>query len=139
LLVIGEMILLLVFGWLVFDIVVQGAVAWVVLLSLLGAFAFAAVGLLVASRAKKIESVTGWINLVMLPMFVLSGVFFSSDRFPSVLQPFIKALPLTALNDALRAVILEGAGLASQAGRILILLAWGVVSFIAALRLFRWS
>jgi len=78
-------------------------------------------------------------NLVMLPMFVFSGVFFSSDRFPVAVQPFVKALPLTALNDALRATILEGAPLSSQAGRILIMLAWGTLSFVVALRIFRWN
>jgi len=78
-------------------------------------------------------------NLVMLPMFVTSGVFFSSDRFPEVVQPFVKALPLTALNDALRAVILEGADVVSQLPRIAILAAWGVVSFVVALKLFRWT
>jgi ABC-type polysaccharide/polyol phosphate export permease len=78
-------------------------------------------------------------NLVMMPMFVASGVFFSSDRFPDAVQPVIKALPLTALNDALRAVILEGADLPSQAGRIAVLAAWGLVSFGLALRWFRWT
>jgi ABC-2 type transport system permease protein len=139
LMVFGEMALLLFFGWLVFDLVLQGSIATVAVLSLLGACAFSSLGLLVASRAKKVETVSGLMNLVMLPMFVLSGVFFSSDRFPTVVQPFVKALPLTALNDALRAVVLEGASLPSQAARIGVLVAWGVVSFAVALRLFRWN
>jgi ABC-type polysaccharide/polyol phosphate export permease len=75
----------------------------------------------------------------MLPMFVFSGVFFSSERFPDALQPIVKALPLTALNDALRAVILEGEGLETQLARIGILCAWGVVSFVLAGRFFRWN
>ena len=78
-------------------------------------------------------------NLVMLPMFVFSGIFFSSDRFPAMIQPIVKALPLTALNDALRAVILEGASLPSQLARIATMLAWGIVSFWLALRMFRWN
>lgn len=139
LLVFLEMILLLAFGWLVFGLAVQGSLLWVGLISFIGAFAFSGLGLLVASRTHKTETVSGLINLVMLPMFVFSGVFFSSDRFPDVAQPFIKALPLTALNDALRAVILEGASLPSEAGRILILLAWGALSFGLALKTFRWS
>jgi ABC-2 type transport system permease protein len=137
--VFGEMFLLLFFGWLVFDMVLQGQLWLVTLLCVLGAAVFAGMGLMVASRAKKIETVQGLMNLVMLPMFVFSGVFFSSDRFPEIAQPFVKALPLTALNDALRAVILEGADIASQMGRIGVLLAWGVVSFVLALRLFRWT
>jgi len=76
---------------------------------------------------------------VMLPMFVCSGIFFSPNRFPTAVQPLIKALPLTALNDALRATILEGADLPSQAGRIAVMLAWGVASFVVALRIFRWN
>jgi ABC-type polysaccharide/polyol phosphate export permease len=75
----------------------------------------------------------------MLPMWVFSGVFFSADRFPEAAQPLIRALPLTALNDALRAVILEGAGLASQAGPVALLAAWAAVSFVLALKLFRWT
>lgn len=138
-LVLLEMLLLLGFGWIVFDLVLRGALLSVALVSTLGAFSFAGLGLLVASRTKKIESVSGLINLVMLPMFVFSGVFFSSQRFPDIVQPFVKALPLTALNDALRALILEGASLPSQLGRIAILVAWGLVSFTVALRIFRWN
>lgn len=138
-LVIGELALLLFFGWLVFGMVIQGSWLLVTALALLGAFTFAGIGLLVASRARKIETVSGLMNLVMLPMFVTSGVFFSSERFPDMLQPLVKALPLTALNDALRAVILEGATLPSQLPRIAILAAWGLVSFVLALKLFRWT
>ena len=134
-----EMVLLLVFGRLVFGMIVQGEVWVIALLSTLGAFVFAGLGLLVASRARKIETVSGLINLVMLPMFVLSGIFFSAERFPAVVQPVVKALPLTALNDSLRAVILDGAGLASQLPRIGVLALWGAVSFALSLRLFRWT
>ncbi len=81
----------------------------------------AVLGLLTASRSQKIEGVSGLMNLVMMPMWIFSGVFFSSERFPALLQPFIKILPLTALNDALRATILQGASLAAQSERLLIL------------------
>lgn len=138
-LVFAEMLLLLFFGWLVFGVKLVGSPLLVTLLVLLGAASFAGLGLLVASRARKVETVSGLMNLVMLPMFVLSGVFFSAERFPAALQPFVQALPLTALNDALRAVILEGAGLVSQLPRLLILAAWGLCSFVVALRVFRWT
>jgi ABC-type multidrug transport system permease subunit len=138
-LVFCEMVLLLFFGWLVFGMVIKGSLLGIFLLSVLGAFVFAGIGLLVASRARKIETISGLMNLVMLPMFVFSGIFFSSDRFPAVVQPLVKALPLTALNDALRASILEGADLVSQAGRVLVMAAWGIVSFAIALRVFRWT
>jgi ABC-type multidrug transport system permease subunit len=139
LLVFIEMGLLLAFGRFVFGMILQGSIANVALFCLLGGGVFSGLGLLVASRAKKVEVVSALMNLVMFPMFVLSGIFFSSERFPAVVQPFVKALPLTALNDALRAVVLEGASLSSQLGRIGILAAWGVVSFFLALRLFRWT
>jgi ABC-type multidrug transport system permease subunit len=134
-----EVGLLLGFGVLVFQMRVQGSILSVVLLGSIGAVAFGGVGLLTACRAQKIESVSGLINLVMMPMWIFSGVFFSYQRFPAIAQPFIKALPLTALNDALRATILEGASLGSQSGRLLVLAVWGGVSFILALRWFRWT
>jgi len=111
----------------------------VILLGTLGAVAFGGVGLLTACRAQKIETVSGLINLVMMPMWIFSGVFFSYQHFPAKVQPFIKALPLTALNDALRATILEGASLHSQSLRLLILALWGGISFVLALRWFRWT
>ena len=134
-----EVGLLLGFGVLVFHMRVLGSILSVVLLGSLGAVAFGGVGLLTACRAQKIESVSGLINLVMMPMWIFSGVFFSYQRFPAVTHPFIKALPLTALNDALRATILEGASLASQSGRLAVLAIWGGVSFVLALRWFRWT
>jgi ABC-type multidrug transport system permease subunit len=134
-----EVGLLLGFGVLVFHMRVQGSILSVLLLASLGAVTFGGVGLLTACRAQKIESVSGLINLVMMPMWIFSGVFFSYQKFPAIAQPFIKALPLTALNDALRATIIEGAPLASQSGRVLVLAIWGGVSFILALRWFRWT
>jgi ABC-type multidrug transport system permease subunit len=138
LLMLVEVALLLGFGVLVFHMKVLGSLATILLVGTVGALSFAGVGLLTACRAEKIESVSGLINLVMLPMWVFSGVFFSYERFPAVVQPFIKALPLTALNDALRATILEGAPLSAQGGRILIMAIWGGVSFVLALKWFRW-
>jgi ABC-2 type transport system permease protein len=134
-----EVALLLGFGVLVFHMRVLGSIAAVILLGTLGAVSFGGLGLLTACRAQKIESASGLINLVMMPMWIFSGVFFSYERFPAMAQPFIKALPLTALNDALRATILEGASLASQSGRLLVLVLWGGLSFILALRWFRWT
>ena len=134
-----EVELLLGFGVLVFHMRVQGSILSVILLGSLGAVAFGGVGLLTACRAQKIETVSGLINVVMMPMWIFSGVFFSYQRFPAITLPFIKALPLTALNDALRATILEGASLGSQSGRLLVLAVWGGVSFVLALRWFRWT
>jgi ABC-type polysaccharide/polyol phosphate export permease len=104
-----------------------------------GALSFAALGLLTASRAQKIESVSGIMNTVMMPMWVFSGIFFSYERFPAVVIPFIRLLPLTALNDALRAIILDGAPLVSQAAPLAVLCVWGGVSFFFAVKWFRWT
>jgi ABC-2 type transport system permease protein len=136
---IPEVILLLVFGWLAFDVTIQGNLIALMFIIVLGGFSFAGIGLLIACRAKTIETVSGLMNLVLLPMWVLSGVFFSSERFPEEMQPFIKALPLTALNDALRAIMLEGQSLVDIWAKIAIMLAWGIGSFAIALRYFRWK
>jgi ABC-type multidrug transport system permease subunit len=133
-----EVVLLLVFARFVFGVRTYGSLLAVTLLVLLGAFMFSGIGLLVASRAKTIETVSGLMNLVMVPMWIFSGVFFSSERFPDALQPLVKALPLTPLIDGLRAVMQEGAPLASQAVRLVIMAAWSVVTFALALRWFRW-
>ena len=134
-----EVGLLLGFGGLVFHMRVLGSVFTIVFLGAIGAVTFGGLGLLTASRAQKIESVSGLMNLVMMPMWIFSGVFFSYERFPAVVHPLIKMLPLTALNDALRATILEGASLTAQSGRLLVLVLWGGISFALALRWFRWT
>ena len=134
-----EVALLLGFGVLVFHMKVEGSRLAILLIAALGAVSFGGVGLLTASRAQKIESVSGLINLVMMPMWIFSGVFFSYERFPQIIQPAIRALPLTALNDALRATILQGAGLGSQWSQIAVMAVWGGVSFVLALKWFRWS
>jgi ABC-2 type transport system permease protein len=134
-----EIVLLLGFGVLAFHMRVLGSPFTILLLTTIGAVSFGGLGLLTASRAQKIESVSGLMNLVMMPMWIFSGVFFSSERFPAMLQPFIKLLPLTALNDALRATILQGASLGAQSGRLLVLVLWGGVCFALALRWFRWT
>lgn len=133
-----EVIILLGFGRLVFGVPMRGSLAVLALVSLIGAFCFSALGMLVASRVRTIEGVSGLTNLVMVPMWIMSGVFFSSSNFPDVAQPFIKALPLTAANDALRANMLQGAGLAEVSSQILVMLVWFVVSLVIALRIFRW-
>ena len=124
---------------LLFDVPVRGT--WVLLggVCALGAFTFAAIGLLVASRPRTVEGVSGLMNLVMMPMWILSGIFFSTERFPAVMQPIVQALPLTALNNALRQVMIEGAGVIEIAGEIAVFGGWGIVAFFAALLLFRWQ
>jgi ABC-type multidrug transport system permease subunit len=134
-----EVPVLVGFGVVAFGVPLRGSVAALAAVSILGALAFAGLGLLVASRAKNTQTASGLMNLVMMPMFVLSGVFFSVENFPRSFQPLVRALPLTALNDGLRAVMNEGAGFAALWPELALLLGVSLVSFAAALRLFRWS
>jgi ABC-type multidrug transport system permease subunit len=134
-----EMLLLVLVGRLGFGVPVQGNLLLLALVILVGAMAFSGIGLLVACRADKTETVSGLMNLVMLPMWLLSGTFFSSKRFPEIVQPVIQALPLTQLNDALRAVLLEGAPLAAVGWPLVILATWAVVCFSLGLKWFRWQ
>ncbi len=134
-----EVPVLVGFGIFAFGIPLRGSVVALGAMAVLGALAFAGLGLLVASRAKNTQTASGLMNVVMMPMFVLSGVFFSADHFPRFLQPVVRALPLTALNDGLRAVMNEGAGLLALAPQAALLAAVAAASFAAALRVFRWS
>jgi ABC-2 type transport system permease protein len=134
-----EVTFLLLFGRLAFGLVVRGNYLSIVALGMLGALCFGGMGLLVAARARRIEGVMGLMNVVMMPMFVCSGIFFSWERFPVAVQPVIRLLPLTALNDALRGLILEGTPLSAQTARIGVLLLWGGLSFVLGLKFFRWT
>ena len=130
---------IVLFAWLAFDVRIEGSALQLALVVLLGTLAFSGLGLLASSRARTVEGVSGIMNVVMLPMFVLSGVFFSAARFPDALQPLIRALPLTALNDAMRAVYNDGLSLAAVPLQLAILLAWTLLTFALALKLFRWQ
>ena len=129
---------LLLFARFVFDVRIQGSIVTLAGIALVGGLTFAVMGLLIASRAENPQVVSGLINAVSFPMYLCSGVFFSSARFPDAIQPLLRALPLTALNDALRAVMIDGASLASVADRVGLCALWGVGCFLLALRLFKW-
>lgn len=130
---------IVIFAWLAFGVKIQGSILAFSGVALLAAMMFSGIGLLAASRARTIEGVSGILNVVMLPMFVLSGVFFSSARFPAPMQPFINALPLTAVNNALRAVYNEALPVSAYWPALAITTAWMLVSFVAALKIFRWQ
>ncbi len=134
-----ELPVLLGFAWIAFRVTVRGSLPLLVGLAILGGLAFSGIGLLVASRAQNTQTASGLINLVMLPMFILSGIFFSAAHFPEVMQPLIKALPLTALIDSLRAVMTEGATSAAVAPQAALLAGVAVVTYGVALRFFRWT
>ena len=134
-------IIILGFAWLTFGVAAQGSLWAALVVVLLGALMFSGIGMLVACRANSIEMVSGLMNLVMLPMWLFSGIFFSTDRFPDAMQPVVQILPLTPLIGALRAITLEGAGLfePAQLLRVGILATWTLVSFVVALKWFRWA
>jgi hypothetical protein len=134
-----DLAVLLLLGTLAFGMPIRGNLLLLIVVDVIGALAFAGIGLLIASRAQSTETVSGLMNLVMLPMWLFSGVFFSADRFPDAAQPFVQALPLTQLINALRRVILEGAGWLDVAPAMAILAAWALVTFLLALRIFRWT
>jgi ABC-type multidrug transport system permease subunit len=133
-----EATVLVAFAVAVLDVPLRGSLAAFAAVAALGAMTFVGLGLLVAARPRTIEGVSGLMNFVMFPMWIFSGVFFSYERFPEAALPAIRALPLTALVDGLRRVMLDGAGLLGVAPELAVLAAWGAVSFFAALRLFRW-
>jgi ABC-type multidrug transport system permease subunit len=139
LLLIIEVGTILAFGVLAFDVPVRGSLATLGLTCAIGSLTFGALGLLAAARPTTVEGASGLMNLLLMPMWVLSGVFFAATRFPDALQPVIKALPLTALVDALRLIMLEGGSLAAVSGQLAVLGLWLVGGFLVALRIFRWS
>ncbi|MEM1449452.1 MAG: ABC transporter permease [Planctomycetota bacterium] len=134
-----EITLLVLFAVFALGVPMRGDLASFGVVALLGAATFAGIGILTAARAKTIEGASGMMNLVMMPMWLASGIFFSYERFPEVVQPAIRALPLTALNDALRKSMLEGASVASMGVELAVMAAWLVIGFALALRLFRWQ
>jgi ABC-type multidrug transport system permease subunit len=134
-----ELALLVSFGVLVFGTVISGSVLAFIVAAVLGSAAFAGISLIIGGRLDNTETANGWMNFVQLPMYVLSGAFFPYQQFPDWMHPFIEALPLTALNNALRAVYNEGAGMVQIWPESLVLVAWGAAGFLIALRTFRWQ
>ncbi|MCB9735768.1 MAG: ABC transporter permease [Deltaproteobacteria bacterium] len=134
----AEVVALLGFGALAFDVTVMGSVVDVGILCVVGALSFMGIAAVIGARTDSVEVASGFMNLATLPMWILSGTFFSYERFPEAVQPIIQALPLTALNDGLRAVVNDGRGLIDVLPQLAVLVAWGVVGFAIGLKTFRW-
>ncbi len=134
-----EVSIILGFGVIAFGVPVRGSMLTLAVACIIGSLAFGGIGLLAAARPKTIEGASGIMNFIMLPMWVLSGVFFSASRFPDAIQPVIRALPLTALVDALRAIMLEGSGVVGVGSQLVVLSVWLVLGFGIALKVFRWQ
>jgi ABC-type multidrug transport system permease subunit len=135
----GELPILLGFAHWVFNVPIRGSLLLIAGLCTLGSLMFAGIGLLIGSRAQNTHTVAGLVNMISLPMLVTSGVFFSAARFPELFQPIIRLLPLTALIESVRTVMLDGAGVSAVVNHIGVMLAWGLISFVIALRMFRWQ
>jgi len=136
---VGEVGLITLFGVWILGVPFRGSFVLFSVLCALGAFCFAGLGLLLASRAETLEGVSGLMNFAMMPMWLLSGVFFSYEHFPKVFHPLIRLLPLTALNDGLRAIMLEGKGITQLGPEFAVVAAWTGLCFFVALRVFRWQ
>ena len=109
------------------------------LLSILGLIVFMGFGFIVSGIAKSESTIPPISNIITLPQFLLSGTFFSINAFPTWLQPISRALPLTYLNDAMRKVAFEGAGLWDVKHQILIMAIWGIGVYIVAVKVFKWE
>jgi ABC-2 type transport system permease protein len=109
------------------------------LLALMGLIVFMGFGFVVSGIAKSESTIPPISNIITLPQFLLSGTFFSIDAFPAWLQPISRALPLTYLNDAMRKVAFEGAGLWDVKHQILILVIWGIGIYAVAVKVFKWE
>ncbi|MBF0441062.1 MAG: ABC transporter permease [Oligoflexales bacterium] len=134
-----EVVIITLFGYLAFDVRISGSLPALCFAALCSTMAFSGVSLLVASRTASTEVAAGWMNFVQLPMWLLSGSFFSYKRFPEIFLPFIKALPLTATNDAFRIIFNQSGSIESVAVECLILIAWALVGFVVSLKVFRWA
>lgn len=136
---ISQAVIVLLFARFVFDVALLGSWLPLMTLVLFGCFAFCGLGLLAACRARTMETASGIVNLITMPMWLLSGIFFSPDRFPDSVQPLVQALPLTPLVSGMRAVMLEAGGFAAVMPQLAALAAWSVLTFVGAILFFRWE
>ncbi len=133
-----ELVALILFSYFVFDVQCKGSLFDLAIVLLIGGVTFVGIGLLIASRVQTIEAISGLMNLIMVPMWILGGVFFSNERFPEVIQPVLKSLPFVALVDSLRAIMLDGVSIMQLGQPIAVMIAWAVGCFVLALKIFRW-
>jgi len=136
---VAEAVILIFFAWLLFDMQIQGSITAFIVLFIAGNVAFTGIAVLLSCRTSKTESGTGLINLVQMPMMLLSGIFFSYHNFPEWSIGAIKLLPLTALTDGIRYIFNEGAGWLEIIMPAVSLSILGVVSFVVGMKMFKWQ
>lgn len=133
-----ESSLLFLFAWLVFNITIAGSIAGLLAIFIAGNIAFGGIAVFISCRTANTEIGNGLVNAVVMPMMVLSGVFFSYHNFPDWSIPFIQKLPLTILADGLRSIFIEGAGFTEAMWPVTLLLSIGIFFFSVGLRFFKW-
>ena len=133
-----ESALLFLFAYLYFDISLQGNWLALILMLLAGNLSFTGIAILVSSRTSNTQIGNGLINLVVMPMMILSGIFFSYHNFPDWAINVIQKLPLTILADNIRSIFIEGAGLVEIVTPFLLLIGIGVTAFVSGLRVYKW-
>lgn len=135
-------VVLIGFGYYAYHFTLANGVATFIdmlLISFIALLVFMGFGFFIASVSKNQNIIPIYANLFMFPQYFLSGTFFSRTALPAFLQPIIKFLPLTAVNDAMRNVAFEGASLAACWEQILILLVWGILIYALTAKVFRWE
>ena len=133
-----EVSVILLFSYFVFGVVCRGSILELIVVMGIGGFTFGGIGLLLASRVKTSQAIGGLMNLIMLPMWIVGGVFFSSERFPEQIQPILKSLPFVALVDSIRSIMMDGASISTLGVPLLVIGLWGVACTVIALKVFRW-
>jgi len=133
-----EALALIFFALLVFNLTIQGSISALILLFIAGNIAFAGIAVFVSSHTSNTEVGNGLINAVVMPMMVLSGIFFSYQNFPDWSINVIRVLPLTMLTDGIRSIFNEGAGYNEIAVPFLVLSTTGILFFGAGLKIFKW-
>jgi len=133
-----EALILLLFSWIYFRTTIQGSIPAFIMIFLAGSFCFAGIALLMASRTSSSRIANSLINLVSLPMMILSGIFFSYHNFPDFIIPVIQKLPLTMLADSMRSIMIEGTGIHENMPEFLFLSGLGTVCFLIGIKIYKW-
>jgi ABC-2 type transport system permease protein len=133
-----EALLLLIFAFAYFHISIQGSLPALMMVFLAGNIAFSGIAILISSRTANSRIGTGLINVITMPMTVLSGIFFSYHNFPDFAVPIIQKFPLTMMADSIRSIFIEGAGFAQVSLNALILSIIGIICFSIGLRTYKW-
>ncbi|TFG42153.1 MAG: ABC transporter permease [Bacteroidia bacterium] len=133
-----EALVLVVFALIAFNISIQGSISALILIFIAGNIAFAGIAVFVSSHTSNTEVGNGLINAVVMPMMILSGIFFSYQNFPDWSVRIIRALPLTTMTDGVRSIFNEGAGYNEVVIPILALSVIGILFFSAGLKIFKW-